>query len=256
MQMQREPVHSLHSATVEELARWIVGGRYGSGSLLPNEAEIGDELQVSRTVVREAVRTLVAKGMLATRRRLGTEVTPQSNWSLFDREVLGWRMRHNPTSDLIRDLYDFRMTVEIYAVERCAADPAFDRDELMRRLIRLEAAAETSTGEWMEADIAFHRHMLIGSGNQFFVYIEPILDVVFHIMLVREQIDPDVVRKAVPAHRAVAEAVIRGDVAGARRAMEALVRRGSDELADLLDDVREHPPEAPRTVRQVVAGTL
>ena len=72
----RTPIRSLHHEAVEAIAKWLMIGRYRVGTILPNETEIGDELGISRTVVREAVRTLVAKGMLQVRRKTGTIVRP------------------------------------------------------------------------------------------------------------------------------------------------------------------------------------
>ncbi|WP_457292071.1 FadR/GntR family transcriptional regulator, partial [Pseudomonas azotoformans] len=67
-------------------------GEYAEGSILPGEIELGDLFGVSRTAVREAVKTLTAKGMLLPRPRIGTRVMPQSNWNFPDQELLNWWM--------------------------------------------------------------------------------------------------------------------------------------------------------------------
>ena len=68
-------------ASVDKIASWIVGGRFAPGDSLPIEPAIGEELAVSRTVVREALKTLTAKGLVVTGPRLGTRVRPRSAWN-------------------------------------------------------------------------------------------------------------------------------------------------------------------------------
>ena len=95
---------------MDRIAGWIVGGRFEAGTMLPREEEIGGELNVSRTVVREAMRTLTAKGMVEVRRRLGTRVRPVDTWSLFDPQVVSWRMTSGLGSYHAADL-DFHETI-------------------------------------------------------------------------------------------------------------------------------------------------
>ena len=64
----------------EKLAQKILTGEYQPESILPGEMELGEQFGVSRTAVREAVKTLAAKGMLLPRPRIGTRVMPRSSW--------------------------------------------------------------------------------------------------------------------------------------------------------------------------------
>lgn len=232
------PAQSLHSLTVEAMARWIVGGRFVSGSLLPNEADLGEELRVSRTVVREAVRTLVAKGMLETRRRHGTQVQPKERWSLVDREVLYWQLKFDASPGFLDDLYEFRMGLETFVAARCAAEPTFDKTGLLEAMARLEAAVESGSDSWADADLAFHRCLLNGTKNHFFAHIEPLLDNLFQTILTPALIDREQLRQALPDHRAVAEAVAAGNPAAAREAMEVLIAEGRRNLDKQLCNFR------------------
>ena len=129
-------VRSLHSEVVEEIARWMIAGHFREGDVLPNEQEIGDQLGVSRTVVREAVRTLVAKGMLQVRRRTGTVVLGEDEWSIFDTEVLAWRFRHGVSDAFLEDLFRFRAGMETFAAEFDALlSPDVLIEENMRRTL-------------------------------------------------------------------------------------------------------------------------
>ncbi|MBA3447197.1 MAG: FadR family transcriptional regulator, partial [Pseudaminobacter sp.] len=104
-----------HQDAVDRIAGWIVGGRFAAEAVLPTEDVIGTQLGVSRTVVREAMRTLVAKGMVTVRRRHGTQVQPVDSWSLFDPQVVAWRLTSGLTREFIEDLIHFRLGIEPYA---------------------------------------------------------------------------------------------------------------------------------------------
>ena len=79
---------NLSYVLAEKLAQRILAGKYAPGSILPGEMELGEQFGVSRTAVREAVKTLTAKGMVLPRPRIGTRVMPQSNWKFLDQELL------------------------------------------------------------------------------------------------------------------------------------------------------------------------
>ncbi len=79
-----------HAQVVHELGKAIVGGEFPIGSILPGDPELALRFKVSRTVLREAMKTLAAKGLIIPRARIGTRVTPKTHWNLFDSEVLAW----------------------------------------------------------------------------------------------------------------------------------------------------------------------
>lgn len=215
-------VRSLHAEAVEEIARWVLGGSLQPGDILPNELEIGERLNVSRTVVREAVRTLVAKGMLQVRRKTGTVVLPETDWSMFDPDVLAWRFRHQLDARLVEDLFSFRSGIEIFAAELCAANPAFDAMALMRSCEAMQAALE-GRGDWIEADLTFHRLLLEGSGNQFLFYLTPMLENLFDALFTPDVLEEENMRATLPRHREVAAAIADRDTDKVRQAMRRLI---------------------------------
>jgi DNA-binding FadR family transcriptional regulator len=87
------PGRGLHGRVIRELGLRIVGGALPPGSSLPNEDELGAELGVSRTVVREAVKVLLAKGLVEVRPRTGTRVRPRRSWHLLDPDVVAWQFQ-------------------------------------------------------------------------------------------------------------------------------------------------------------------
>ena len=90
------------------------------------EPVLCESLGVSRTVVREAVKSLVAKGLLVTGPKLGTRVLPEEHWNWFDPDVVAWQSKAGLTREFLRDLQELRRVVEPAAV-RLAADRATTR---------------------------------------------------------------------------------------------------------------------------------
>ncbi|ORE94695.1 FadR/GntR family transcriptional regulator [Acuticoccus yangtzensis] len=208
--------------TVEAIARRIVSGEFPVGSIIPNEAEIVEELGVSRTVVREAVRTLVAKGMLRTRRRLGTEVTPIASWSQFDRNVIDWRIRYDPDDKVLDDLVDIVMAVEIIAGIRCAEDLDFDASPLADAVSALEQADPTDRNTLAEAEQDFHRALVDTMGNSFCSHVHAVTESALSTFLSPMFISASSHAEALGQYQALADAVRSHAPAKARAAVEEL----------------------------------
>lgn len=222
------PVRSLHSEVVEEIASWLISGQLKEGDVLPNEAEIGSTLGISRTVVREAVRTLVAKGMLQVRRRTGTIVLSEDEWSIFDTEVLAWRFQHGADTGFIEDLFQFRAGLETFAAEVCAKNPDFDPKPLADCCDAMERALE-GDGDWFEADLGFHRLLMTGGENRFIQHLTPLLDNLFDAILSPEVLLKENMHRTLPRHRAVVDAIADRNPEAARAAMMLLVAEGRDD---------------------------
>ena len=86
------PLDGQHGRIVHTIGRRIVSGEIRPGELLPTPARV----QASRGVVREAIKVLAAKGLVASRPRTGTRVRPPESWNLLDPDVLAWRQAGLP----------------------------------------------------------------------------------------------------------------------------------------------------------------
>lgn len=224
---------------MDQIAGWIVGGRFAAGTVLPREEEIGGELKVSRTVVREAMRTLTAKGMVDVRRRHGTRVRPVDSWSLFDPQVVSWRMTSGLTRSFIEDLVRFRLGIEPFAAGLAAGNPDFPDADLDDAYARMEAAVD-GDGSYHAADLDFHETILRGADNQFLRQLIPLMTNMLRASFSLSVISMETARASLPMHRAVADAIIAGDAEGARRALATLIEAARrDILAALPDDLRE-----------------
>ncbi len=93
----------------------ILRGDYAPESILPREAELMGTLGVSRTVLREALRTLTSKGLIESRPRVGTRVRPKHAWNLLDVDVLDWYSRVAEPMQFALKLQEMREMIEPYA---------------------------------------------------------------------------------------------------------------------------------------------
>ncbi|MEV7141796.1 MULTISPECIES: FadR/GntR family transcriptional regulator [Streptomyces] len=223
---------TMHQRVVDELGRRIVGGAWGPGDPLPVEDVLAAEAGVSRGVLREAVKALVAKGMLRVRPRTGTRVLPPEHWNHLDRDVLRWKQAEDATA-LLHDTGELRRIVEPEAA-RLAADRAGPDDvrALYDALAAMEAAAaEPGRSGYVEADIAFHRALLDASGNRLLGSLGRAVDIALeHSFHVSTQ-TPGAVEASLPGHRAVVEAVEARDPSAAAAAVLAIVEAAEQEIA-------------------------
>ncbi|MFJ8806320.1 FadR/GntR family transcriptional regulator [Streptomyces sp. NPDC102490] len=217
---------------VDELGRRIVEGAWEPGDPLPVEDALAARIGVSRGVLREAVKALVAKGMLRVRPRTGTRVLPPEHWNHLDRDVLRWKQAGDATA-LLRDTGELRRIVEPEAA-RLAAGRAGPDDVrvLYASLASMEAAAAApGRSGYVEADIAFHRALLDASGNRLLGSLGRAVEIALeHSFLISTQ-TPGAVEASLPGHRAVVRAVEARDPAAASAAVLALIEAAEREIA-------------------------
>ena len=163
--MQSGTTSSLHATVLDTLGSEIVAGTLGEDDVLNVEA-VRERFGVSRTVVRETLRSLGALGLVRAKSKVGTQVNASSSWALLNPAVIRWRAASHYRQQMI-ELLHVRRGIEATAA-RLAASRMSDDDvaRLTRLSDTLAAAAAANDGElFLEADTAFHRLLLEGSGN-------------------------------------------------------------------------------------------
>lgn len=207
---------------LDRLGRTIVTGGYGEKPF-PTEAAISTQHAVSRSVTREAVKMLTAKGLLRARPRQGTIVQPETWWNLFDPDVLRWLLERKFSPQLLRQFGELRSAIEPVAAALAAgvADAASSR-LIVAGYARMEAAAR-GADDALDADIAFHAAILEACGNPFFAQLR---DVVATALRTSIQLTNRLAGHTadLPAHRAVLRAIQSRDPQGAHNAMRRLLR--------------------------------
>jgi len=159
---------------LDALGKAIVTGRYDN-SPFPTEADLAREHGVSRSVTREAVKMLTAKGLLTARPRKGTSVQPPACWNLFDADVLRWLLDRKFSLQLLRQFTDLRIAIEPAAAALAARAADADGIAAIARGYDRMAAAEAGDDDPLEADIAFHIAILEASANPFYAQFRDVV---------------------------------------------------------------------------------
>ncbi len=256
--MNTAPVRrNVHGRTVDFLGQSIVGGRYPVGSSLPPEPSLGDALGVSRTVVREAVKSLIAKGLLSTGPKVGTRVLAQQHWNWFDPEVVEWQSHAGLSREFLRDLQELRGIVEPAAV-RLAAERATAADiaELEAAYAGMTASIEDG-GDYVGSDLRFHQGLLGACHNRMLSQMGKALGALLRTGFEISTARADGPALSLPLHRAVLDAVIARSPRKAERAIVALIEAADDDIDAVLTS-RRRPPAlrtpAPRQTARAKAA--
>lgn len=158
----------------DTLGKAIVTGHYDE-TPFPTEAELAKQHEVSRSVTREAVKMLTAKGLLTARPRKGTSVQPASAWNLFDPDVLRWLLERKFSLDLLRQFSELRIAIEPAAAALAARAADAEGLSAIHAGFQRMALAEAGADDPLEADIAFHVAILRASANPFYAQFQDVV---------------------------------------------------------------------------------
>ena len=215
---------------LDSVGRAIVTGDY-EGRRFPTEAELAASHSVSRSVTREAMKMLAAKGLLTARPRKGTTVQPASQWNLLDPDVLRWLLERQFSLELLRQFSELRVAIEPAAAALAASHadaPALQA--IAAGFARMEAA-EAGADDPLDSDIAFHIAILDAAGNPFFMQFRDLVATALRSSI--RFTNRFKGRTAdLPAHHAVLRAIADRDPAAAHAAMGAIIAEVMALIAD------------------------
>lgn len=235
-------IKNVHGNTVDFLGEAIVAGRYGAGASIPPEPLLCEALGVSRTVVREAVKSLIAKGLVNSGPKVGTRVLTPEYWNWFDPDVIIWQSRAGFTTEFLRDLQELRRIVEPAAV-RLAAERASTED-----IADIEAAyqgmrqAVEEGGDYVKHDLRFHQGLLRACRNRMMVQMSRALGALLRTSFEISTSRKDGPKSSLHLHRAVLDAVIARDAVQAERAALVLIDGAREDIEAVLAS-RTHFPQ-------------
>lgn len=210
-------------AVVMTLGREIAQDIIPVGAALPPEPDLEARFGVGRGVIREAIKTLAAKGMVSVRPRYGTHVLPRRDWSLLDRDVLGWLVGGGePDRDLLMAIQEVRLIIEPAAAALAATrSTKQDRLRIEAALVGMETSHDQDSA--IKADKAFHLAILDATHNPvlqgFRGAIDTILSAVFLVAVGSSGWFED----NLPNHATAARAIAAGDPKKAKAAMEQVL---------------------------------
>ena len=221
---------NLTRTMLDTLGKAIVTGRYDDRPF-PTEAEIAKAHGVSRSVTREALKMLTAKGLVSARPRQGTMVRPTVHWNLFDVDVLRWTLDRKFSIELLIHFNQLRLGIEPEAAALAARLHDAGQMRAIRAGLHRMQAAEAGEDDALDADIAFHVAILRAARNPFYAQFEPVVATALRTSI--RFTNKAKGRSAnIPEHAAVADAIERRDIDGARGAMRRIV----GDVLDLIND--------------------
>ena len=220
--------HNLTYSIVHDLGVAVVTGTYSEKNPFPVEAELCRQFGVSRSVLREAVKMLTAKGLLGARPRQGTWVQPEANWNLLDPDVLSWMLERKFSPALLIEFTEIRLAVEPTGAALAARVAGPKEKAAVRAAIERMEAAERGDDDPLESDIAFHVAVLHASGNKFYAQLSDLIATALRFSIRTTNRYKGVPRASVADHKKVADAVIAGKPAAAQEAMRRLIQEALD----------------------------
>lgn len=210
----------MHGRVVE----WL-GSQIAKGTLrgILDLGAIAEEFHVSRSLVRECLRTLSAKGMVRARQRTGTSVTEPEHWALLDEQVIRWRAAGPRRFVQLEESLELRSRLEPLAASLTAQrGDAETLAAIDREADQIDTAIRTDDGRLMiEADTAFHRLLYLGSGNSMLARLAGTVHACLRVPDLQDyaRFSPDTVAR----HWELADLIRSGEAAAAERRTEVMM---------------------------------
>ena len=226
--MARSDGPNLTHRIVEALGIAIVSGKYAPENSFPIEAELCTQYGASRSVLREAVKMLTAKGLLSARPRQGTWIQPEENWNLLDPDVLRWLMERKITFSVLREFAQVRLAVEPKAAALAARFASPDAKQAIRTAIEQMALADKDEADPLVSDIAFHVAILRAGSNRFFAQLSGVTETALRFSIRMQDRYKGVRRASVRDHARISDAIFAGDAVAAEEAARGLIQEALD----------------------------
>jgi DNA-binding FadR family transcriptional regulator len=219
---QRLVGSSVHNSVAFEIGSRIVRGEYPEGASLPNEAQWGEYFGVSRSAVREAIKMLMAKGLLSSRPKVGTWVESRDRWNLLDRDVLSWYATAPDAMGFLRTVQEFRYIIEPEAAA-LAAERRTDA-EMAEISAALEGMGTAPTlSDRTRSDTRFHLAILKATHNELLVPLGTLIESALNSLFVYVTREANSLRYAQELHAAIELQIRLQDPDAARMAVRKLL---------------------------------
>jgi DNA-binding FadR family transcriptional regulator len=213
---------------VEDLGIAIVTEQYSKANPFPVETMLCQQYGVSRSILREAVKMLTAKGLLDARPRQGTWVLPEERWNLLDPDVLRWLLERKLSLKLLTEFNEMRLAVEPIAAG-LAAQVATEADiAAIYAQIERMAAAERGEDDPLTSDIGFHISIMHATGNRFYFQLCDLINTALQFSIRTTNAYKGVDLGSVLDHSRVADAIAAHDSKTAEAAMRTMMQEALD----------------------------
>jgi GntR family transcriptional regulator, galactonate operon transcriptional repressor len=219
---------------VDTLGTAVLRGDYGDGPL-PVEAELAASLGVGRNLLREAIKVLASKNLVAVGPKIGTRALPRSQWNLLDPDVLLWVSETEGSMNYSFDLVEFRLIVEPRAAHLAALRATdAERQHITASYIAYKEC-RTQPELTADRDLVFHQAIHTASHNSFLASIGRRLGTIMRRQVLTTTDYPGAFERGLPLHRELAEAIAARDAGWAENVAFRLVVMPYEDLAGRLD---------------------
>lgn len=224
----------LRNFVLDTLGREICAGAIAPESTFTTES-LESRFQVSRPVVREALRALEALGLVSPKRRVGVRVLPLTRWNAYDLQVIRWRLAGPSRVAQLRSLTELRGAIEPAAARLAAIRaPLNEAGELVGLAGRVWAAGKQGdVAGFLRLDLQFHQMILKLSGNEMFEQLHHLVEEVLRSRTQYNLMPQYPATEALQWHIDIATAIQTGNVEKAGQSMIAITQRALDEMSSI-----------------------
>lgn len=212
---------SLSVQVSREIGRRIVTGLIAEGALIDDETKLSIRFGVSKSVVREAVKMLVGKGLLDVKRGSGTRVQLRNNWSMLDDDVLAWHQSTSPSAEFLSQLMDIRHMMEPTAASWAAQFGTEESHQEIKKAHERMESGSRSPEDYVVADALFHRAIFKSANNEFLSALEGVIYSALLSSIKLTNVDPRDNASSIPLHREILTAILNRDGPAAEKKMKA-----------------------------------
>jgi GntR family transcriptional regulator, galactonate operon transcriptional repressor len=230
---------NLSGQVVHEIGLSIMSSDFKPGDTLSSESELSLQFNVSRPVMREALKILSAKGLIESRPRAGTKVRPRADWNILDPEVIGWLYEAGPDRSFLDALCEVRLMFEPTAARLAAARATDNEIKTIEECYRRMEEGVNSPQTYIPVDLAFHAAICAAAHNEMLQKITETITTSLHVSRVVTSRLPGANLGAMPLHRSVAEAIRKRDEQAAEEAMRELVILTTSDIQRALEQKEE-----------------
>lgn len=222
---------SLHVQVARSIARRILSGDLEQGSIVPNEMTLCEQFGVSRTALREAIKLLTSKGLLASRPKIGTKVVNRAYWNFLDPQMIEWMDGLSDSKVFCSQFLGLRRAVEpeacALAAVHATAEQRIELSEIFQKMVQVTENFDQEA--WAEVDLSFHRLIFNSTNNDFYLPFGNILTTMFKTFILHSSMHGAV---CLNEHRLIYEAIMAGNAAAAKAASMDHLQSGKHRLPE------------------------
>lgn len=214
---------NLHGRIAHQIGLRIVCGELRPETPIPSEEVWSEQLGVSRTALREAIKVLASKGLIASQPKTGTRIRPREDWNFLDPDVLAWRLSLTSIDAYVQEIFQLRRMIEPAAAALAAAQASAADLRRMEQAFRGMEEAGDDGEKFEEPDRQFHQAILRMTGNELIGSLGALIETALLMSFRLSNDNPLGQRHSLPLHGDVLKAICRHQPERASRAMQRLL---------------------------------